>query len=195
MTGEERRAGIITTIKESATPISGAALAKKYEVSRQVIVQDIALLRATHNEIYSTPKGYMLIEPHIESAQTVKVNNTETVTQTEIPESVKVCSRVYSVSHTDEEIENELNIFVDMGGRVKDVIIKHEIYGTIRADLPISCRRHVKEFVEGVKSGKSRPLKNLTSGTHFHTIEADNEETLELIEAELNKKGYLVKEN
>ena len=107
MTGEERRAGIITTIKESATPISGAALAKKYEVSRQVIVQDIALLRAAHNEIYSTPKGYMLIEPHIESAQTVKVNNTETVTQTEIPESVKVCSRVYSVSHTDEEIENE----------------------------------------------------------------------------------------
>lgn len=191
MTGEERRAGIITTIKESTTPISGAALAKKYEVSRQVIVQDIALLRAAHNEIYSTPKGYMLIEPHTEAIQTIKENDMQKAIRIEIPKSNEVCSRVYSVKHTDEEIEDELNTFVDMGGKVKDVIIKHEIYGTIRADLPISCRRHVKEFIEEVKSGKSRPLKNLTSGVHFHTVEADNEDTLNLIEEELRLKGYL----
>lgn len=186
MTGEERRDALIHTMKEAKTPLSGTALARQFEVSRQVIVQDIALLRAAHYEIYSTPRGYMLMPSQ-------KTNNKSTVTgqdkPAQKPENVR---RVFHVSHTDEQIEEELNIFVDMGGRVIDVTVEHEVYGAIRADLPISCRRQVQEFMEEIRSGKSRPLKNLTSGVHYHTVEADSDKTLDYIEEELKKKGFLV---
>ena len=79
-----------------------------------------------------------------------------------------------------------------MGGTVADVFIEHEIYGKISAEMNINSRRKVKEFVEKIKSGASTPLKNLTFGQHFHTVKADSEETLDLIEKELNEKGYLI---
>ena len=188
MTGEERRNGLLNTIREADAPISGAALAKKYQVSRQVIVQDMALLRAAHHEVYATPKGYISLHGQ----------NNSTTQPRDIPQehqNVKGSAycRKFKVSHTDEQIEDELNTIVDMGGKVIDVIIKHEVYGTIRADLPIQCRRHVQEFVEEIRSGKSKPLKNLTSGgVHYHNVEADSEETLDVIEQELKKKGYLL---
>ncbi len=91
MTGEERRLEILNSIKMAKSPVSGAALANKYHVSRQVIVQDIALLRAANYEISSTNRGYVIHMPH------------------------KV-TRVFSVFHTDEQIEDELNTIVDMGG-------------------------------------------------------------------------------
>lgn len=179
MTGEERRNRLLNTIREADAPISGAALAKQYQVSRQVIVQDMALLRAAHHEVYATPKGYVF---HHEQDGTAEENE----------DCDTVCSREYRVAHTDEQIEDELNTIVDMGGRVIDVVIKHEIYGTIRADLPINCRRQAQEFAEEIKSGKSRPLNNLMpDGIHYHTVEAESEETLDLIEQELQKKGYL----
>lgn len=183
MTGEERRQSIIRNIREAKAPISGTALAKLHQVSRQVIVQDIAILRASDYEIYSTPKGYVL-SPNSQKQQ-------QTIT---IPVMQKnLYTRVYQVSHTDEQIEDELNTIVDMGGKVVDVFIEHESYGSIRADLPIHCRRHVQEFVAGIKAGKSSPLKNLTSGgVHFHTVEADSEETLDMIEQALKEKGYLM---
>ncbi len=183
MTGEERRNGLLTTISESAAPISGAALAKKYQVSRQVIVQDMALLRAAHHEIYATPKGYVILPSNLAQTSEKKADLQETAP----------VYREYRVSHTDEQIADELNTIVDMGGRVLDVTIKHEVYGTIRGDLSIQCRRQVQDFVEEIRSGKSKPLKNLTSGgVHYHTVEADREEILDLIEQELQKKGYLL---
>ena len=185
MTGEERRNGLLNTIREADAPLSGAALAKKYQVSRQVIVQDMALLRAAHHEIYATPKGYVILQSQLDDISEKKM-------EARIDQKASV-SREYRVSHSDEEIEDELNTIVDMGGKVIDVIIRHEVYGTIRADLPMQCRRHVQAFVEEIKTGKSKPLKNLTSGgIHYHTVEADSEETLDLIEQELKKKGYLV---
>lgn len=188
MTGEERRNGLLNTIREADAPISGAALARKYQVSRQVIVQDMALLRAAHHEIYATPKGYVSLPAQADSAKDKK-----NVPGTSMTARACVSCREYKVSHTDEQIEDELNTIVDMGGKVLDVIVKHEVYGTIRADLPIQCRRHVQEFMEEIQSGKSKPLKNLTSGNvHYHNIEADSEETLDLIEQELRKKGYLL---
>ena len=181
MTGEERRAEIFHTIETSDSPISGTALAKKYNVSRQVIVQDIALLRAAHKEIYSTPRGYILM-------------SASTITKAEAPIVSTLPRRVFQVAHTDEQIEDELNTIVDNGGRVIDVFIKHEVYGSLKADLPIHCRRHVQEFMADLQTGKSRPLKNLTSGNiHYHTVEADNEQTLDFIENELFNKGYLIK--
>ena len=178
MTGEERRSDLLKTIGESKTPISGAALAGKYQVSRQVIVQDIALLRASHYEIDSTPRGYRLAAwpPAGEKTGTTEAQVT----------------RVFQVFHTDNQIEDELNTIVDNGGRVRDVFVEPQVYGAIRGDLSIKCRRHVREFMESIRSGQSSPLKNLTSGVHYHTVEADCEETLDLIDRELDKKGYLL---
>ncbi len=167
MTGDERRQGIINDIMHAKEPISGTALAKKYEVSRQVIVQDIALLRAGDYEIFSTTKGYLL-------QQTEKI----------------YC--VVEVWHSDEQIEDELNAVVDMGGCVADVFVKHEIYGHLKAELNLASRKDVKTFVKGIASGQSRPLKNLTSGRHFHTIEAKTQEDLEAIIEELKEKGFLL---
>ena len=167
MTGEERREEILRTIREAKTPVSGAMLAEKYHVSRQVIVQDIALLRAGNHEISSTIRGYI------------------------IREYVRP-TRVVQVFHTDGQIEDELNTIVDMGGIIRDVFIEHGVYGCLRATLDIRSRRNVRDFLEKIGRGEAKPLTNLTSGYHSHTIEAGCVEELDLIEKELKKKGYLI---
>jgi len=176
MTGEERRNAMLADIKAASEPISGSALARRYQISRQVVVQDIALLRAADYDICSTAKGYILAENRRPRSAAPKLPR-----------------RAFHVCHTDEQIEDELNTIVDLGGRVLDVYVEHAVYGAIRAALPISCRRHVQEFMTGIRSGKSTPLKNVTSGVHYHTVEADDTATLDAIEAELAQKGYLVK--
>ena len=167
MTGSERRAGIIRQIQKSSKPVSGSELAKSYNVSRQVIVQDIALIRAKGYDIISTNRGYIL----------------------NIPRSV---SRVFKVQHTDEELTDELYAIVDLGGCVENVMVNHKVYGHIEAILNISSRRKVYEFMNDIKSGKSSPLKNITSNYHYHTVSADSEETLDLIENELRQMGFLI---
>lgn len=167
MTGSERRAGIIRQIQKSSKPVSGSELAKSYNVSRQVIVQDIALIRAKGYDIISTNRGYIL----------------------NIPRSV---SRVFKVQHTDEELTDELYAIVDLGGCIENVMVNHKVYGHIEANLNISSRRKVYEFMNHIKSGKSSPLKNITSNYHYHTISADSEETLDLIENELRQMGFLI---
>lgn len=167
MNGTDRRAEIIEKIKTSSSPVSGKALAALYDVSRQVIVQDIALIRASGYDIISTHKGYLLNCP-------------------------AVASRVFKVRHTDEQLEEELFSIVDLGGCVKNVMINHRVYGHMEAELKISSRRTALLFLEDIKSGKSSPLKNITSDYHYHTVEADSEETLDLIEKMLRDKGMLV---
>lgn len=167
MTGEERRSDILRRISKAKHPVSGAVLAKEYHVSRQVIVQDIALLRAHNHDIVATTKGY-LIQEH------------------------PVFSRVFHVCHEDEQIEDELNTIVDMGGKIKDVFVEHETYGVLRAELIIRSRREVKEFMRKMNDREASPLKNLTCGIHYHTVEADKEETLDEVEKELYEKGYLL---
>ncbi len=167
MTGSERRDQIIKRIQESQVPLSGTQLAKEYEVSRQVIVQDIALIRAAGHEIISTNRGYIL-------------------------NASQSASRIFKVHHTDEEVEDELCTIVDLGGKVVNVMVNHRVYGHMEAEINITSRRKVMEFVEDIKQGKSSPLKNITSNYHYHLIEADSEETLDLIEAALRQKEFLV---
>lgn len=166
MDGEIRRQRILEDIQKSGTPVSGTRLARNYEVSRQVIVQDIAVLRAAGNEIVSTCRGYICQES-------------------------RQARRTFRVVHTDEEIAEELNTIVDFGGTVEDVYVKHNVYGDLRAALGIRTRKQVLDFVERIKKGKSSPLKNITSGKHFHTVSAENEEILDAIEEELRKKQFL----
>jgi len=167
MKADIRRKKILNLIKYNIEPISGTTLAKKLGVSRQVIVQDIALLRASNNDIISTNKGYILN----------KKNSYE---------------RVIKVYHKDDEIIDELNTIVDLGAKVIDVFVKHKVYGRLNANLCVSSRRDVLNFVDNINKGKSKPLKNTTSNYHYHTIEAESEEILDLVEKALKEKNYLV---
>lgn len=168
MKGTERRQEILRLLANSKVPVSGTSLAEHFSVSRQVIVQDMALIRAQKHDIISTNRGYLLNAP------------------------LRV-TRVIKVYHSDEAIADELNTIVDLGGTAADVSVRHRVYGCLRAELNVSSRRDVQKFLEEIRNGKSSPLKDVTSGYHYHTISADSEETLDLIELELDAKGYLCK--
>lgn len=166
MTGAERRKKILELIKNSSEPISGGALGSATGVSRQVVVQDIALLRTEGYEINATPKGYVIDG----SDQAV---------------------RIFKVCHTNEQTEEELTAIVDLGGCIVDVMVNHRIYGKMSAPLNIKNRRDVQLFMNNIKTGKSTPLMNVTSGYHFHKISAESEEILDEIEAALKEKNFL----
>ena len=173
MEGDERRKKILGILHEESAPVSGTGLARMLGVSRQVIVQDIALLRATDKNILSTNKGYLLFDAG---------------------QGMGRKRRDFKVKHQDEEILDELNTIVDFGGKVRDVVVEHGIYGQISADLIINSRADAEAFVKKVEEYKTKPLNDLTHGVHFHTVEADSEEILDRIGKELEKKGYLINE-
>ena len=167
MDGKRRREKIIELMKNSRTPLSGTALAGKFGVSRQVIVQDIALLRAADYSIISTNRGY-------------------------ICERFSDAARVFYVNHSREQIQEELNIIVDYGGTAVDVFVEHEPYGELRAPLNVSNRSQVQAFVDELSEGKSGPLLTVTAGYHYHTVRAKSEEILDQIEDQLKKHHFLV---
>ena len=166
---EKRRKEIVTLLLSSKEPISGGQLAEHFGKSRQIIVQDIAVLKGVGYDIISTHYGYLL-------------------------QKSPLVERVFKVRHTSEETEDELNCIVDLGGTVVDVFVWHKVYGKISAQLNIFSRHHVKQFIEGVRSGKSSELMNVTGGYHYHTVRADSEEMMDMIANELEKKGYVVPE-
>ena len=170
MEGEERRAEIVQILKKETKPVSGGELARRLEVSRQVIVQDIALLRASNRNILSTNKGYLYDNQN----------------------DKKVFRRAFFVCHDDSEMEDELDIIVDNGGRLKNVVIDHEIYGQITVDLILENRCDVFEFMEKINNKTARPLSILTNGRHYHMVEADKEDILDRIERQLKARNYLI---
>ena len=96
------------------------------------------------------------------------------------------------MNHTDDAIADELNTIVDNGGKVLDVIIEHEIYGQITANLILENRRDVAEFCGRLKHSQAKPLNLIAGGMHYHTVEARSEVMLDNIERALCEKGYLV---
>ena len=168
MEGDARRQELLNIISKAKRPISGTALAKMLDVSRQIIVQDIALLRAVNKNIISTNKGYVIYSDR----------------QNLLKRSFRVC-------HSDKDMEDELNTIVDNGGNVLDVVVEHSIYGQIMVDLIIRSRRDVYEFGLKLMQSTDKPLNALTNGIHYHTVEADSEEILDAVENALREKGYL----
>ncbi len=166
MTGSERRKKITELLGSSREALSGRSLASKLNVSRQVIVQDIALLRAEGQNVVSTNTGYMLIKS-------------------------KNAVRVFKAVHKEEEVGDELKLIVDLGGIVRDVFVSHRVYGTVRAELNIGSRMDIEKFLSDIMSGKSSLLMNITSGYHYHTVEANSEELLDIIQDKLKERGYL----
>lgn len=166
MTGEERRTKILSYLERAQGQISASALAREFSVSRQVIVGDVAILRAQGHNIIALARGYVL-------------------------EKSTLFERVFKVYHSDEDTERELNIFVDAGGVCVDVFIYHRSYGEVHAPMNLKSRIDVANFLSDIASGKSSLLKNVTSGYHYHTIQAESAEILDIIEASLKENRFL----
>ncbi|GFI47171.1 putative transcription repressor NiaR [Lachnospiraceae bacterium] len=171
MDGDTRRGEIIHILSGNTSPVAGTELAARLGVSRQVIVQDIALLRAVNKNILSTNKGYILFRKD---------------------EGSGTCKRTYKVMHDTGRMQEELYLIVDCGGRVLDVVVEHPIYGQIMADLIVNSRQDADNFVKQVAEYGTKPLNALTDGLHYHTVEAREEGTLGLIQEKLQREGFLV---
>ena len=170
MNGEERRRQLLTLLKNANQPYTGAELAKKVSVSRQVIVNDMNLLKAMNEPILSTSQGYLYFR--------------ETAPQTY--EKKIVCH------HTPEQTVEELYTIVDCGATVKDLSIEHPVYGEITVSMYLSSRFDVDMFIEKLAKTKAPLLSALTDGTHVHTITATNSISIEKATSILREKGILV---
>ena len=169
MKADQRRKEIASYMMSAQNAVPGGKLSEKFGVSRQIIVQDISALKEAGYEILSTHSGYVMqITPH--------------------------CERVYKLFHTKDQTEDELNTIIDFGGIVADVFVWHKVYGKMTAPLNISSRLHIAQFLEGVRTGKSSELMNITGGYHYHTVKADSEEVLNRIESALQEKGFIAPE-
>ena len=166
MTTSERRTKILKILQMSSQPVAGKEFAAKFGVSRQVIVQDMAVLRASTPGILSTTRGYSL--------------------QKEL-----LCTREFKLWHPQEETSRELNLIVDCGGSVKNTSISHRVYGRVTVDMDIHSRQDVAEFIDNLKDSQSSVLSSATSGYHYHLVEAASEERLDLIEQRLREAGFL----
>ena len=162
----ERRKAIVNLLLSEQEALSGSALSERFGVSRQIIVQDITVLKGMGYDILSTHNGYIMQKSPLKE-------------------------RVLKLHHTTEQTEDELSLIVGLGGTVVDVFVWHKVYGKMEAKLNIFSSLHVKQFIEGVRTGKSSELMNITGGYHYHTIRADSEEILDRIENVLKERGYI----
>jgi len=170
MTSKERRTAILNKLISSKESIKGTDLATEFNVSRQIIVQDIALLRAQGEDIISTPQGYII----------------------PIKKSNRITKRIVSKHEGYNAIEEELQIMIDYGATIIDVIVEHPLYGEIRSSLNISNKIDLDNFMDKIVKRNAEPLATLTDGVHIHTIEISNEETFKDLKKALNEKGYLI---
>ena len=158
MNSKERREYIKELLVTTNSTYKGQLLAEKLGVTRQVIVKDIAIIRAEGVNIIATPEGYLILS-----------------------EENNYIRRVIAVSHGREDIYNELECIVKFGGVVEDVTVEHSLYGEIRAMLMIKTLIDIEEFTKKFKESSAEPLSALTKGIHLHTIKADNDEIMEQI--------------
>lgn len=170
MNTDERRKKILQTLKQASAPLTGSELSNIYKVSRQIIVGDITVLRASGHDIYATPRGYIL-------PQNNKAHQ----------ELAIICCK-----HSDDNLQQELETIIDNGGKIRDVIVEHPLYGEIRVNLFINSRRDIQLFLKKKHQTQASTLMSITNGIHYHTIEIPDLETLELIKTELNKAHILI---
>lgn len=166
MDAEQRRKQIAEILDREATPVSASSLAARLNVSRQVIVGDVALLRAAGTDIVATPRGYR------------------------IPASGGIAATVVCV-HGLDKLEAELLAIVDNGCTVLDVVVEHPLYGEITGQLSISSRYDVSQFMEKLRTQSASPLSALTGGVHLHHLVCPDEEALERVRTGLKKLGVL----
>lgn len=168
MSSKKRREDIIKMLIDENRAIKGTELASCFEVTRQIIVKDIAILRAEGKNIIATPDGYIFNK------------------------DINKVKSIIAVNHDSNKTIEELEIVVKYGGIIEDVIIEHPLYGEIRGNLMIKNLNDLNKFENEFRNKKVKPLSNLTNGIHLHTIAADNEADIESIKKELDEKGFLL---
>ena len=167
MTASERRQQIARLLSASQAPISATTLSQELGVSRQIIVGDIALLRAAGQEITATARGYV------------------------IPAQNGLLRRI-ACTHSAGETRDELDAMVDCGCTVVDVIVEHPVYGQLTAPLQIASRYDVEQYLLRMENLGGQPLSMLTDGIHLHTLSCPGEEAFSQLLARLRELGMLV---
>jgi len=170
MTGKERQNFIIQALKKEEKPVTGSKFAELTNVSRQVIVQDISILKAKNEPIIATSQGYIYINADKKESE----------------KSVIVCK------HTAEQTKEEMYIIVDHGVIIKNVIVEHQVYGELTASLHVSNRKEVDKFLRKIQQSNASLLSTLTDGIHLHTIEADSADKIKAACRALEKAGILL---
>jgi len=168
--GGARRREIMTWMRAQAAPVRGGELARRFRVSRQCLVQDVAILRAAGEEILATPRGYQLPKANARAHRAV-----------------------LACRHAPERTEEELQTLVDYGVKVLDVIVEHPLYGELRGSLMLGSRADVQDFLKQVRSSKATLLSSLTRGVHLHTVEASRPGAISRAKAELRRRGILLR--
>ncbi len=168
MNALQRRNEILEVLRQAETPINATALAKKFGVSRQIIVGDVALLRAAGEDISASPRGYLVSRASSSLVRTVACN------------------------HTSDQMEGELDSIVDQGCTVVDVVVDHPLYGQLVGKLELSNRYEVSQFVQRCQKEEARPLSVLTYGVHLHTVRCPDEAAFQRVRAALKASGILL---
>ena len=171
MNATKRRDKIIEILSNSEVPISATALSKEFSVSRQVIVGDIALIRAFGLDVFATPRGYLLRNKDENENKLIKT---------------------IACKHGVDKLQEELYTIIDNGCAILDVIVEHPIYGQMTGPLHLFSRFDVDEFVKKVTNQSAQPLSALTEGIHLHTISCVNEEAYKRVTDALNKQNILL---
>lgn len=168
----DRRSLIEQALSQSREPISAANLARRHGVSRQVIVGDIALLRAAGHQIQATPRGYVLVRP----AETGFVGT-------------------IACRHDLARMQEELYTVVDLGGTVLDVIVEHAVYGQLVGQLQVASRFDADEFLARITEENAQLLSTVTDGVHLHTVLCKDAEAFDRIRTALDNRGLLYRTN
>lgn len=168
--GDDRRSQLISWLIEAEEPLSGSILAAKTNVSRQVIVGDMSLLKASGEPIMATAQGYVYLKPDTKNSFTC----------------------VIAANHHPEETIDELNTIVDYGVTIEDVTVEHPVYGDIKASLKLSTRKDVENLIKRLKETNATLLSELTEGIHMHTLSSDSQEKLDRVCDALQEKGFLL---
>lgn len=170
MPKEQRRTQILSLLKKAQAPVTGSNLSRMLGVTRQIIVSDVAVLRARGEQIVATPRGYLLYEPQ---------------------ESVHRSTIAVQHGGDNETLAHELYLIVDLGGTIRDVTVEHPLYGELTANLQLSSRQDVEQFVWKMQALNAEPLLVLTGGSHLHMIEAPTSDAMGAIRDALRRAGYL----
>ena len=168
MRAEERRQAILEHLRQSSRPVSAGYLAERFSVSRQAVVGDVALLRASGADISATPRGYV------------------------ISQAAQGLIRQVACRHDAAGMEAELNAMVDQGCSVLDVIVDHPIYGQLTGPLQLSSRYDVGQFIARCAGAGARPLSDLTGGIHLHTLSCPDEGAFLRVRGALGDLGVLL---
>ena len=164
-----RRRTLLARLRRAKRPVSGSELAAELGVSRQVVVQDVAILRAAGERVLATPHGYALEREPRGGAQAI-----------------------LAVRHGRSQTADELHALVDLGLEVVDVIVEHPVYGELRGLLHLRSREDVARFIRRLDASGAGLLAAVTGGLHLHTVRGPRHDLIAKARVELRRRGYLV---